>query len=281
VSTALSFRWLGVAGLELQAEGRILAIDPFFSRPPFWRLWLGRVTPDAALAAEMVPHCDYVLTTHAHFDHLMDVPAVAGHSGAVAYGSANACRLLAACDVAGDQIRQIEAGDELTLGPFRVEVLDARHLPVPGFSAGPLPSRLEPPLRLRDYRMDRCFSFRIEVGGLLLLNWHGVHPGPAPRADVLLAGPEGRRTFYEPLLAGVGPRLFIPLHWDNMFRPLTRPLRPFYEPPHLAWPPLRRTNPDCLGRMIEGIAPGTRVLVPKIFAVYDLAHTAQDQACSY
>ena len=80
-------RWLGVAGIELRATEQVLVIDPFVTRPPFRRMWFGRIRSDSALAAASVPQGDFVLVTHAHWDHVMDVPAIIKQTGATAYGS--------------------------------------------------------------------------------------------------------------------------------------------------------------------------------------------------
>src|SRR5258708_40356377 len=87
MDTTVGMRWLGVAGTELSGDGRTLLIDPFVSRPPARRLWAGRVAPDGALVAEKVPQGDVVLVTHAHWDHIMDVPEVARPPRPPAYGS--------------------------------------------------------------------------------------------------------------------------------------------------------------------------------------------------
>src|SRR5258707_12404259 len=92
MDTTVGMRWLGVAGIELSVDGRTLLIDPFVSRPPARRLWAGRVASDGALVAEKVPRGAVVLVTHAHWDHIMDVPEVARRTGAPVYGSPNACR---------------------------------------------------------------------------------------------------------------------------------------------------------------------------------------------
>lgn len=258
-------RWLGVAGLELRLEDQVLAVDPFFTRPPLWRMWPGRVESDHEMVADKMERCSFVLVSHAHWDHAMDVPDVAINTGAVVLGSAHTCRLMAACAVPQQNIRRITAGDRLQLGSFRVEVLPARHMRTPGFGPGRLPARLRPPLRLRDWRMDGCFSFRIEAGGLGLLDWRGVQPGPAPRADVLFVSCAQERAYYESLLDAVRPRLVVPSHWDDFLRPLTRPIRPSFNPPRWAWPPLRRVSLDRFRRMIESIAPAPRVYVPGVF----------------
>lgn len=270
MGSSVCFRWPGVAGIELRVNKKILVIDPFFTRPPARRLWFGRVSPNRELIAEKMPDCDYVLVTHAHYDHLMDVPDIVRNTSAIALGSPNTCQLLAVCGVPQQQIREIKVGDHLTLGSFRVRVLPAQHIRTPGFLPGPLPPNLQPPLRLRDYRMDRCFSFLIEVGGLRLLDWCGIRSEPAPPADVLFVAPYGANSFYKALLHATRPRLVVPVHWENFFRPLSKPVRPYFKPPRWAFPPLERIEPRRFRSLIEGISPEVRVLFPEMFSGYDL-----------
>src|SRR5258706_2102773 len=115
MDTTVGMRWLGVAGIELSVDGRTLLIDPFVSRPPARRLWAGRVAPDGALVAEKVPQGDVVLVTHAHWDHIMDVPEVARRTGAAVYGSPNARALLQALPGPPAQVHPPPAGE--ALGP--------------------------------------------------------------------------------------------------------------------------------------------------------------------
>ena len=265
----MQFRWLGVAGAEYRYAGQSLLIDPFLSRVPAWRLLGGALRSDTALIAEKLPCADAVLVSHAHCDHLLDVPAVVRRTGARAFGSAQTCRLLAAQGIAA---RTIAAGDHLDLGAFAVDVLPARHLTIFGRVpyAGALPARLEPPLRARDYRMDVAFSFLIVAGGARVLDWRSADRGPAPAADVLLVMPHERPGYYAALLDAVRPRLVMPNHWDDFTRPLSKPLRPSLAPPAWAWPPLRRMDLARFRRSIEAVAPQAQVLVPEIFARYEI-----------
>jgi hypothetical protein len=160
MDSSTTFRWLGVAGIELTYAGEILVIDPFFTRPPFWRMWLGRVEPNHPLIAAALPGCNHILVSHAHWDHVMDVPDIALNTGARILGSTNTCALVKACGVPKDQVR---AGDEVQLGSFGVKVIAAQHSRTPGFEAGHLRPCLRPPLRLRDYVMDMCTSSLIRV----------------------------------------------------------------------------------------------------------------------
>jgi L-ascorbate metabolism protein UlaG (beta-lactamase superfamily) len=284
----IQFRWLGVGGVELRVDDQILAIDPYFTRIPLWRMVFGRVRPDHALIADQIPRCDFVLVTHAHVDHLMDVPDVARNTGAVALGSPNTCRLLEASGVPAQQIREIAAGDRLTLGRFRVEVLPADHPTIAGWCpfqytekrsgsfSGLLPPDPRPPLRARDYAMDRCFGFLVEIEGQRLLHC----PGQAVSAEVLTVKPVWARSRYESLLQGARPRVVIPVHWDAFTRPLSEPIRPMLAPFNIKGSegalsgqltsPLRRINLAQFEQMVTQIAPETHVLIPEVSRTYDL-----------
>lgn len=265
------FRWLGVAGIELRTNEQILVIDPFLTRPPFRHLWFGRVPSDSARVAATIPQCDFVLVTHAHYDHLMDVQEVIQHTGAMAFGSPNACQLLSILGVQKGYLKEIMAGDRFTLVHFQVEVLPAKHMNVPGFSSGPILPRLQQPLRLRDYRMDYCFSFLIEIGGLRWLDWCSIRSEPATPAEVLCVGAGEGPDFYEALLSVVQPHIIIPLHWDNFFRPLTKPLNPLWKPPHMGSPLIDHQKPNEFRQMIKQIDPEVKVFIPDIFQLYNFS----------
>jgi L-ascorbate metabolism protein UlaG (beta-lactamase superfamily) len=266
----IEIRWLGTAGIELRQDDQVLVVDPYLTRFPVWRTWVGRVRPNRELVSEKIRRCDHVLVTHAHWDHIMDVPDIVRNTGAAAFGSTNSCRLLAACGVPLEKIQEIAAGDELVLDGFRIEVLPSKHMKVPSFGPRPLAADLNLPLKARDYCMDSQFSFRITVGGWRLLTSPGVRPEDAVPADVLFVIPKHDREFYASLLERVQPKVVIPYHWDDFFRSVNKPLRPFWQPPRWAWPPLRRMDPAGFRRDIEQIAPGTSVLEPQVFRFYDL-----------
>lgn len=266
MSTGLSFRWLGVAGVELACGGRTLLIDPFFTRPPFHRLFLGCVAPDRACISRHIHRADAALVTHAHYDHLMDVPDTAELTGARVYGSPNVCALVRLSGQPDDRIQSIAPGDVLECGPFRVTVLESRHMPTPldRWINGTLRTGLQPPLRLTDYRMDACFSFLIEANGLRLL--HGETPVPA---EVWFSAPV-RGFDVRPALEDIRPRMVVPIHWDDMFRPLSRPIRPSLTLPRRGLRLTGRLDLGAYAQAIEQFAAGTCVLVPEIFRTYRL-----------
>jgi L-ascorbate metabolism protein UlaG (beta-lactamase superfamily) len=267
----MQFRWLGNAGFALTAHGQTLAIDPFFTRPPFLRMFWGRVEPDRRLVERYLPACDHVLVTCARWDHLMDVPAVLQKTRARCHAPARACELLLVLGVPEEQICQVQAGDSFHVGPFDVRVLPADHRPNPldWYLNGPLPANLEPPLRIRDYRMvDRHDNLSYWIGAgeasWLLARQHALP------ASVLAVMPFEKTERLARLLAEVRPRLVIPYHWDDLFRPLSEPLRPLWKPPQMALLSLQRIDLDHFVQRVAALDPRVVVFTPEMMQEYDL-----------
>ena len=256
----ITFRWLGIAGIEFTTGGHTLLIDPVFTRPPAWAVLGGvRVTPDPALAARHAPRCDHLLITHGHDDHLLDAPTILRQTGAGGCGSPNTCAILRLGGVAANRVACIAPGDRFTLGPWRAQALPAWHVktPLDWRINGPLSSNARYPLPLLDYRMDTCLSFALACGERRVLV--GNHPqGPV---DTIFVAPFLPPNLLRNLLTTCRPRRVVAIHWDDFSRPLSRPLKPLSYLGRSAY---------TFGRQIERIMPGVEVLVPEIFHSYAL-----------
>ncbi|OGN91347.1 MAG: hypothetical protein A2Y88_13535 [Chloroflexi bacterium RBG_13_48_10] len=258
---SLAFRWLGVAGVELRVDGQRLAIDPFFTRPSLMGL-INPVKPDTQLVAEKLPACEFVLVTHPHWDHLMDVPDVLQHTRATAFGSANTCQLLRVLGVPDLQIKETHVGDKLSLGAFEVEVIEGQHSPIPGgrLFNGDLRPGLQPPLRLQDYRMDCCLGYCIQASGERVLVC-AAQPHPA---GLLFTVAQEPRDYYIRLFQGVQPHTIVPIHWDNFLHPLSKPMHRFRRP--------GRMHLQQLTGLAQQILPQVQVLIPEIFREYTVRY---------
>jgi len=277
----LAFAWLGVAGIKLCINSHTLLIDPFLTRPPLHNVLWGRPTSNTALLAEKIPQADHILVTHAHYDHLMDVPEIALRTGAIVLGSFNTYQLMQILGVPVTRLRVIHAGDEISLPYAQVKVMAGRHPFIPAYTPGRLKRNLCPPLRLCEYRMDDCFSFHIQAAGMQMLVWSSVSSQAALPADMLLLRAVANPRWYRDLLAQVKPRLAIPTHWDDQFRELSEPVRPFFSPPMPAFPPIQRINLQKFTDRIHHSEPACRVLVPEIFQLYDLHHELGQRAAAH
>jgi L-ascorbate metabolism protein UlaG (beta-lactamase superfamily) len=264
------FKWLGIAGIELTLGDQVLLIDPCLTRILKWRLFFGKLHPDREQLIRYLPQADHILVTHAHYDHLLDVPELACRSGAGVYGSANACQLCLLSAVRADQVHRLHACDRLSLGSFNVTVIPARHRRIPFFTAGPLPAGLKPPFTARQYRFDACYSFRIEEGGISILVNAGSSPEQLERADVLCLHPFHSERYCRALLEKVKPGVVILNHWDDFWMPLDQPTKPAFLPPRLAIPPLKRLKMDEFGQSLMRIDPLVRVCLPERLSGYEV-----------
>lgn len=261
------FRWLGVAGIELNIDGENMAIDPYFTRAPLRKILFGRVASEAYNRRPHPPAYTYILITHPHFDHVMDAGELLKQGGAQGYGSPNACRLMEVMGAPPENLKVIVPGDHLRLGHFSVDVypLEHRTTPIDRWINGVLSRNLKAPLRCLDYRMDASYGFHIRVNGFEVLI------GDLPiRADVLFTTPLNTMDYYELLLNSIRPKLVVPIHWDDFFRPLSSQVLPLFSPPKLDWPPIQRINMGKIKYEIESISDSIRVLLPKIFHSYEL-----------
>lgn len=269
----LTLRYLGVAGWELHTPAHCLLVDPFFTRLPLWKVVIGRAVPDVdAIRAHMPSMAGMVLVTHSHYDHIMDAPEVARLTGAVVAASPQGCDLLAVLGVPAEQRQPITHGDMLTHGGFTVEVYRTPHRVIFGRVPymGPLRTGLKSPLRASDYRIDQHFSFHISAGSTRILVASGIDDEPPVEANVLLVGADASHGQLARILDAVKPRLVLPNHWDDMFRPLDKPVRPSIKPTRgLAIP--RRIDLNAWARLVEELAPGARVVIPAHFEPYRLA----------
>jgi L-ascorbate metabolism protein UlaG (beta-lactamase superfamily) len=234
----LEVEWLGVSGYRLSYEGQTLFIDPYLSRVPLRDLVLRRnALPDptalnrfGGAGGEVVG----VLVGHTHFDHAVDAPAIARHFGCKAYGSDSLLNLMALHGLAASTV-VVEPYRAYELGPFVVRFTPSAHsklllgLAVP--YDGELTCEHLDSLSPGAYRCGQVWGISIEVAGVRF-----YHQGSANLVDeavrergvdVFLAGVAGRsftRDYWRRILPLLEPRVVVPTHYDNFFRPLGQPL---------------------------------------------------------
>ncbi len=269
----LELCYLGAAGWHLRSPHYSLLIDPYFTRLPLHSV-LGnrRVAPDQQAIEAHTPPADGILISHPHYDHIMDVPEIVRITGALIYASPQSRKLLTLLGVPKQQVYSILPNDRLSLGDFKIEVHTSRHRRIFGRvpCQGPLTSDLEPPLRVRDYRMQRLYSFRISIGKKRITVTSGLDAEPTLGTDTLLVGADASREQLAPILSSMRPRLVFPNHWDDMFRPLSEPIRPMLIPPKGLLPSLERINLSTFADQVRALAPSAKVVIPQHFEVYTL-----------
>lgn len=117
----MRLRWYGTAAVMLESKGCKLVFDPFLGMP---------LKEDEAQRAKRIAafhSADYVFVTHGHFDHIHDIPELYADSDKTIYASKTPCETLKEHGVGEDKLRLIAPGDSLTVGAFKIRVLQGKH----------------------------------------------------------------------------------------------------------------------------------------------------------
>src|SRR5258708_1313742 len=104
-SEQVSLEYLGTAGWRISDGTTIILIDPYLSRilgpppplaPRYTRMagdtrsvygWNDVAAPDTAAIDAHVQRADFILVTHTHYDHILDVPHIALKTRATVIGT--------------------------------------------------------------------------------------------------------------------------------------------------------------------------------------------------
>jgi L-ascorbate metabolism protein UlaG (beta-lactamase superfamily) len=229
----ISIRFLGVSGYEITDGKTTILLDPTPTRPPPSAILTGPIDADPAQGEKWCPKADFILVNHAHFDHVLDVPAIARRTGAKVLGTQSAVNLALARGVPADHTQVAKAGDHLTLGTFTVDVRSTRHTaigPIDQPMSGTIPADAKS-LWFWDYTIDGTLFYRLEANGSSV--W--FHPTStfapkeldAPPAQALIVGVTGEPATAQKaaaLIAEAKPRVILPTHYDNFFQPMERGL---------------------------------------------------------
>jgi L-ascorbate metabolism protein UlaG (beta-lactamase superfamily) len=230
----LEVEWLGVSGYRVSAEGKTLFVDPYLSRVPFADLLRRRsALPDPEMLDRFVRapgEVIGVLVGHTHFDHAVDAPAIARRFGCKAYGSDSLVTLMGLHGLA-EQTVEVEPYRTYELGPFEVSFTPSVHsklllgLAVP--YDGDLTCEHLDGLTPSAYRCGQVWGISIKVAGVSF-----YHQGSANLideavrerdVDVFLAGVAGRNfteDYWQRIIPRLDPKVVVPTHYDNFFRPL-------------------------------------------------------------
>lgn len=238
-------RFSGVSTLLFDDGETAWMTDGFFSRPGLAATAFTRIAPDAAavdrgLRRLGVTRLAAVVPVHSHYDHALDAPLVAQRTGALLVGSASTLNIGRGLGLAEDRMREVQPGDTLQFGRFRLTFLASRHSPTPwsdGETVEDISAPLHPPAHASAWREGRVWSLLVEHAGgqsVLVQGSAGYVAGALAgrHADTVLlgVGTLGRKSeayraaYWREVVQAVGAKRVVPVHWDDFSRPLELPL---------------------------------------------------------
>jgi len=217
--------------------------DGFFSRPGLATVGLRQIAPSAAridgsLERLGVDRLEAVLPVHTHFDHAMDSTVVAERTGARIVGGVSAAQVGIGGGLPEERVVVATPGEPVRLGAYDVTLVEAEHCPPDRFP-GVITSPITPPVKTSAYKCGESWStlvhHRPSDRRLLVIGSAGFVPGALAeyRAEVVYLGigqlgvqPERYLVeYWTETVRAVGARRVVLIHWDDFFRPLTKPLR--------------------------------------------------------
>lgn len=236
----LSIRWLGTAGFEIRCGKHVLLLDPYLTRASLGRCLFGHLEPNLDVLRKNTPHADAIIVGHTHFDHALDVPAIAKMTGAKVFGSRSAITLCRAAGVPDSQTKVVERAPgtkpiEAEVGPFQLKFVPSAHS---RFALGrvPFPGEIDDcdaiPTRANHYRCGAVFRIEIKALGKTIVHLGSAELLPTEKApgqvDLLLlctAGWRSGRDVPERVIQTLSPETILLSHWDDFFQPLNHPAK--------------------------------------------------------
>jgi L-ascorbate metabolism protein UlaG (beta-lactamase superfamily) len=235
--------WMGVATLLLDDGSSALMTDGYFSRPSLTQVAAGRLSPsaprvDGCLARAKVTRLAAVIPVHTHIDHVMDSALVADRTGAQLVGGESAANVGRGYGLPESRVVVAVPGAPITLGAYDVTLVESHHCPPDRFP-GVISAPLVPPVKASAYRCGEAWSTLVQhrpSGRRLLIQGSagfvkGALAGHRADAVYLSVGQLGLQPrsylhdYWTETVRTVGARRAVLIHWDDFFRPLSKPLR--------------------------------------------------------
>ena len=280
---SVTLRYLGTAGWEISDGATVILIDPYLSRingppPPGGagsRIagdtrpkvgWDDIATPDIAAIDSRISRADFILVTHTHYDHVLDVPHIALKTHASVIGTESTENVMRAYGVPEEQLLTVRGGEDYEFGTFSLKVIPSIHSALDHkhyFSSETAPATLKAPLTLKQIHPEGgTLAYLVRFHGHQILAFGGMNyiagelEGLQP--DVALVGAAGSRKEiynYTGRLMHIlhYPPLVMPTHWDNFLLPYSAS---------------QQTAVDAVQQFVQEVkvaSPKTNVIVPRYF----------------
>ena len=238
---SVTVTWFGVTTLLFDDGDTQILIDGFFSRPSLADIVFGiPVESDAAHINYVIDEYQLrrmaaIIPVHSHFDHAMDIGAIANRSSASILGSETTANIARGAGVPEDQIIVAEPDVDYSFGDFRVRMIDTVHAPIGWAGSVPLAGTVDAPLELpapvSAWREGGSYAIVVthSQGTTLVNGSAGYLPGrlDSVRADVVMMGVWGlsnlgrdyTEEYWHSLVTATGAERVFPIHFGDYSLP--------------------------------------------------------------
>jgi L-ascorbate metabolism protein UlaG (beta-lactamase superfamily) len=249
----LRFTHFGAAGWSITDGETVILLDPYLSRVRFQGRRYGpndateiphdprpviKINEPAASDPETinrhVPKADYIIVSHSHFNHAMDVAYIAKKTGAVVIGTESTCNIAHSGGVPDEQIHAVKGGEDFEYGTFSLRVLPSLHSALScklykDFGTVQVRSGT---MCLDDYVEGGTLAYYIRIGGRNLLLFGSMNyierEVDGLRPDVVFVASAAPRLEIHDYTGRLmrclgGPRHVVATHWDDQGLPFGAP----------------------------------------------------------
>jgi L-ascorbate metabolism protein UlaG (beta-lactamase superfamily) len=290
-SSPVILKYLGAAGWEVSDGTTSILIDPYLSRingppPPGGHPmagdtrraygWGDIASSDIAVIDAHIQRADFVLVTHTHYDHILDVPYIALKTRATVIGTESTENVMRAYGVPEEHLITVRGGEDYQFDSFSLKVIPSIHSPLNHkryFSSATAPAGMKAPLTLEQIHPEGgTLAYLIRFDGHQILAFGGMNyiereiVGLEPDVALIGAGASQKEIYdYSGRLMRAlhYPAIVLPTHWDNFLAPYSASQQP---------------NLDALQSFVQEIvaaSPKTKVIVPKYFEAIPLETVAR------
>jgi L-ascorbate metabolism protein UlaG (beta-lactamase superfamily) len=274
---------LGAAGWEITDGRTTILMDPYLSRLRYRARFGLMDTPelsgdtrrvfgpddelvgDTAAVDARITRADFILHSHSHFNHTLDMPYIARKTGATVIGTESTATLARAGGVPEAQILTVHGGEDYEFGALSIKVIPSLHSALNGkhyYDGRVFPPGFRGPRRMDNDVEGGTLAFMLRFAGYKIL-WFGSmnyleREVQGLRPDVaLIAAARQRLEIHDytgRLMRALDrPRLVFATHWDEQSLP--------YGAPQDA----RLREADVFVKEVKAVSPRTRVVVPRHF----------------
>ncbi len=228
-----------------------ILFDAHVTRPSLVKYILGaKASTDTEMCDELIrthkiDRLKAIFISHTHHDHVMDASYIANKCGARIIGSESCKNVALGGEVPEEKIEVFAHGSTYKIGDYKISILKSLHSKPTILNndlGEPITEQLKQPVGLREYKEGGSYDFFIEHGDkkILIRPSFNYIKGQLDDidCDVLFLGVAGlakadqetEKTFFSETVEKTGAKLVIPIHWDNFFSPLDRPIKsmPFF-----------------------------------------------------
>ena len=238
---SVTVTWFGVTTLLFDDGETQILIDGYFSRPSLADVLLDKpVKSDAATINRVIDEYRMrrlaaIIPVHSHYDHAMDIGAIANRSSASILGSETSANIARGAGVPEDQIVIVNSGEEYEFGQFSVTLIESVHAPI-GWSGsvpydGTVDQPLQSPAPVSAWRAGKSYSIIVShpqgttvvqgSAGFVDSAFVGVKADTVMLGVGLLdgLGQNYAERYWKALVTTTGATHVVPIHFDESSQP--------------------------------------------------------------